>query len=99
MGLDQRGAADRDRKLKPYVPPDEAKPERGHKRGQQKTKGHDRSDDSSDLRGIPVVGLGGGAIAGTRPGDSAAALEQAGRDLVRGFLRRSRRRDYREAPG
>lgn len=45
-----------------------------------------------ELRGIPLVGAGGGAIAGTRPGDSAAELERAGRDIVRASLDRNKYR-------
>lgn len=44
------------------------------------------------LRGIPVVGAVSGAIIGTRPGDSAQALEQAGRDIVKATLTRNRYR-------
>lgn len=42
------------------------------------------------LRGVPLVGAGPGCIKGTRPGDSAAALEHAGRDIVRSRLHRNR---------
>lgn len=44
------------------------------------------------LRGIPAVGRVSGTIKGTRPGDSAKALEQAGRDIVRATLDRNRYR-------
>jgi hypothetical protein len=47
------------------------------------------------LRGIPVVGRVSGTMPGTRPGDSAAALEQAGRDIVSASLRRrTKKRDH-----
>jgi hypothetical protein len=42
------------------------------------------------LRGIPAVGRVSGTIKGTRPGDSAAELERAGRDILRAKLNRHR---------
>lgn len=44
------------------------------------------------LRGIPAIGRVSGTIKGTRPGDSAKALEEAGRDIVRATLDRNRYR-------
>lgn len=44
------------------------------------------------LRGIPVVGRVSGTIKGTRPGDSARALDEAGRDILRTHLNRNRYR-------
>jgi hypothetical protein len=70
-------------RLKPLVPAAGAKPAepakpRGHARGQTTD---DRRLQDKALRGIPCVGAGPGVIDGTRPGDSAAALEQEARDL------------------
>jgi len=46
---------------------------------------------ADQLRGVPILGLGvGGAINGTRPGDSAAELERAGREILRASLHRNR---------
>lgn len=68
---------------------------------------HTRTEDKHkkhigrELRGIPLVGSGPGAIAGTMPGPGATGanleqeareLEQAGRDLVRRSLDRSKYR-------
>lgn len=39
---------------------------------------------------IPLIGVDSGAIPGTKPGDSARALEAAGRDIVRARLHRNR---------
>ena len=44
------------------------------------------------IRGIPAVGRVSGTIKGTRPGDDAKALEQAGRDILRAHLNRNRYR-------
>ena len=47
------------------------------------------------IRGIPAVGRVSGTIKGTRPGDDAQALEQAGRDILRAHLNRTH---YRKEP-
>jgi hypothetical protein len=47
------------------------------------------------IRGIPAVGRVSGTIKGTRPGDDAKALEQAGRDILRAHLNRTH---YRKEP-
>ena len=94
MGLTDDQAAERDRNLKPTVR-DDANPEHGHGRG--KTVLH-QVGGSPELRGIPLIGTGPGGLDHSRPGGEighAAALERAGRDIVRGHLRRTRRRDYR----
>jgi hypothetical protein len=65
-----------------------AEKEHGHARGQT----DDRRLKDKALRGIPCVGAGPGAIDGTKPGDSAAALEQAGRDILAAHLNRNRYR-------
>lgn len=55
------------------------------------------------LRGIPVVGRVGGTMRGTRPGDPVSGLEAEARELhdharliVRGHLKRTRRRDHHD---
>lgn len=47
---------------------------------------------------VPIIGVDAGAIPGSKPGGAigaAAYLERCGRDIVRGKLRRTRRRDHR----
>lgn len=59
-----------------------AKPsEGGHTRGVEASVQQPR---------VPVIGLDAGCIPGTKPGDSARALEAAGRDIVRSHLHRNR---------
>lgn len=84
MGLSQYGAVERDQRLTPTLAVVEKAAERGHKRGQTVVD-HRRGGDAG-LRGVPVIGIGAGAISGTAPGGELGAarrLEQAGRDLVR----------------
>jgi hypothetical protein len=46
---------------------------------------------ADQLRGVPILGLGvGGAINGTRPGDSAGELDRAAREILRSSLHRNR---------
>jgi hypothetical protein len=71
----------------PAAKPAEEKPEHGHGRG---TTHDDRRLHDKSLRGIPLIGTGPGAIDGTKPGDSAQALEQAGRDILHAHLHRNR---------
>ncbi len=47
------------------------------------------------LRGIPVAGIGGGAIHGTRPGDSSYTLIRDEQHLTKGRMTRTRRKDHR----
>ena len=62
---------------------------RGHRRGS--TRIDRRRTDAIELRGVPIAGHGvSGVIPGTRPGDSAATLEQAGRDILHAQRRRNR---------
>lgn len=80
MGLSHVEAATQAARLTPHVTPEPAGP--GHKRGQ--TVIDRRRGADAGLRGIPVVGVGAGAISGTKPGGelgAAARLEQAARDL------------------
>lgn len=84
-GLSPLPIADTIVTIEPVKPP-------GHGRGRQlgvvtedATVGNEER-----LRGIPAVGRVSGTIKGTRPGDSARALEQAGRDIVRAKLNRHR---------
>jgi hypothetical protein len=58
--------------------PTEPTKEHGHARGTT----DDRRLRDNALRGIPLIGTGPGCIQGTRPGDSAADLNQAARDIV-----------------
>lgn len=47
---------------------------------------------------VPIIGLDAGAIPGSKPGGeigAAAYLERCGRDIVRGHLKRTRRRDHK----
>lgn len=49
---------------------------------------------------VPIIGVDTGAIPGSKPGGelgAAAYLERCGRDIVRGKLRRTRRRDHKGA--
>jgi hypothetical protein len=82
--------------LKPLPNSQQAEPvkERGHARGrQQGVETEDATIGNEELlRGIPAVGQVAGTIKGTRPGDSAAELERAGRDIVRANLNRNRKR-------
>lgn len=82
MGLTDKEADEQKRKLKPTV---DEKPERGHGRGKG---GVDRSTPNAAMRGIPLVGVGGGAIPGTRPGDSAEHLHDEGLKIVRRYRKR-----------
>jgi hypothetical protein len=90
MGLTDKHAAIRDAGLNPVadaIPTEPAKP-RGHGRRNQRETLHNPGG-SPELRGIPLVGAGPGAI--TRPGiDTAASLDQAGRDILRANLHRNR---------
>jgi hypothetical protein len=63
-------------------------PRAGHGRG--KVVYDDRRSGNEAARGVPIMGHMGGVILGTRPGDSAAELERAGRDIVRQRLHRNR---------
>ena len=83
MGLTEEEAARLERRLKPPV----EKPTTLELVTEDATIGNEER-----LRGIPCVGRVSGTIKGTRPGDSAAALEQAGRDLVRAHLDRNKYR-------
>lgn len=47
---------------------------------------------------VPIIGVDAGAIPGSKPGGELGAakyLERCGRDILRGALKRHRRRDYR----
>lgn len=78
---DQRRAAGLEPldKIIPTEKPPETKKERGHGRG--KTTLHERPGQHPELRGVPLIGTGQGAVSGTRPGDSVKDLEQAARDI------------------
>lgn len=94
MGITAAAAAAQAARLTPSSPeattqtPGPARPVRGHRRGTYV----DRSrTDAIELRGVPIAGHGiSGVIPGTKPGDSAAALEQAGRDILHAQLHRNR---------
>lgn len=67
-----------------------AMPEGGHGRG---TSSERRDPEPR----VPIIGLDSGCIPGTKPqpGCSGAYLDRCGRDIVRGRLKRTRRRDHR----
>lgn len=92
MGLTAAAAAAQAARLTPSPPEattNTAAPGRGHRRGSTRI---DRTrTDAIELRGVPIAGHGiSGVIPGTKPGDSAAALEAAGRDILRAELKRNR---------
>ena len=81
MGLSAAAAAAQAARLTPTIQPDKPASELGHRRGSTYV---DRSrTDALELRGLPAVGRGAGpgAIRGSRPGDSVAALERDERHL------------------
>lgn len=84
--------ADQAKRLNAPEKPAEA-PQRGDKRGQTVVD-HRRGGDAG-LRGVPVIGVGAGAIRGTSPGGELGAgrrLEQAGRDIVASRMRAARQK-------
>ena len=84
MGLSQSAASEQARRLAPASVVREEPAERGHRRGS--TVIDPRRGGDAALRGIPLIGVGAGAISGTSPGGelgAGARLERAGRELVR----------------
>lgn len=91
MGMTAADRAKRDAEISALAPeekkPDPDKPTCKHGCATIPCR-HTRTEDKhkkhlgKELRGVPLVGAGPGCIAGTRPGDSAAQLNQAARDIV-----------------
>ena len=81
MGLSQHAAAEQAQRLSPSVQARQEPAERGHRRGQ--TVIDPRRGGDAALRGIPLIGVGAGAISGTKPGPGAsgAALDREAREL------------------
>lgn len=71
MGLSHHAAAERDARLVPSLQPAGKADERGHGRGT--IVDHRRGGDAA-LRGIPLIGVGAGAIRGTAPGGEVGWL-------------------------
>jgi len=97
MGLSHMAAAEQAQRLSPSVQVREEPVERGHRRGTVVID--PRRGGDAALRGIPLIGVGAGAISGTAPGGElgqAARLERAGRELVRQRLHRNRFKATRE---
>lgn len=66
--------------------------------GDARTAWSSDDDEREQKPRVPIIGVDPGAIPGSQPGGelgAAAYLERCGKDILRGHLKRTRRRDHR----